>query len=155
MYFKFIIELSEFNLISMRPVISTIIPFLDDLEKSFDSPVFDKLGTIMLFGILLLLAIPLYFILSVLKRLGRWWRFIHLKLGIALQWNNPLKYLIESYISLMLVCVAKLKLGFEWNPLDWIVNLVIIVNLVSYSLLTAYLTFYLRQNFNRFRQKAF
>lgn len=128
----------------------------EEADQDNRAEILQTLATLMI-GLLvvpavLILVLLLYWSRKLDKSLKKAFR----KLKYTFMWNGPLRYWIESYISISLNYISWVALPRKWDTsADISMNLFCISHLVLYLLSPLIVTKYLRKNFDRFKEPWF
>lgn len=106
------------------------------------------------------LAVPAVAVLAVIcywkRGLNKTFKKGFRKLRDFFFWSGPLRYWIESYVSICLACVSWLSLPREWSTSgDISINLFCIGSILLYFSSPFLVTRFLRRNFDRFQDPEF
>lgn len=71
-------------------------------------------------------------------------------------WNGPLRYIVESYLSISLSFLSWYALPRQWDqPVDIIINLFCILNFCVYILMPMLTRRFFIKNFEKFKEPDF
>jgi hypothetical protein len=183
-FYSVVLDLAELDFVDLTPQAQAIFPFLktedqeegeagdeseaesrrlaytvgssDEADEDNRADILQALATLMIFA----LAVPAVIIIVLLIY---WGRKLHSsiqksfrKIKHAFFWNGPLRYWIESYISISLAYVSWFSLPRKWDTsADYWINIFCLFHLFVYLISPILITRFLRRNFDRFGDPRF
>lgn len=137
LFFETLIDIAEFDLVDTRPVQEALFPYLvgvapqseaqmpdhrklseiqetDPDSDEEETDILDKIGDLLLVLLMICILVPFIWAIGKLKRYPCC-KKTHTKLYYKMYWNDLLRFVMETYLPILMVNYSRFKQPYIWE----------------------------------------